>query len=176
MDYVGHHDAKSPDRNGINRTVIVFELALINNNVGTYVHEANLDEKIDVNKLYNRSLKELREIAISKTNQRATHQQHKVNVYNRSNSVRVYVLRRANGICEGCSLPAPFVNKQGYPFLETHHIQRLTDGGPDHPRFVAALCPNCHRRAHYARDRATFNRQLARIVGEKERGKTNNRG
>src|ERR1700746_1774493 len=24
--------------------------------------------------------------------------------------------------------------------------RRLSDGGPDHPRWVVAVCPNCHRR------------------------------
>jgi hypothetical protein len=38
------------------------------------------------------------------------------------------------------------------PNLEPHHIRRLADGGPDHPRWVAALCPTCHRRVHHGVD------------------------
>ena len=39
--------------------------------------------------------------------------------------------------------------KDNTPYLEPHHIRRVGDGGPDHPRYVIALCPNCHREAHF---------------------------
>lgn len=39
-------------------------------------------------------------------------------------------------------------------------MTRLADDGPDLPSNVAALCPNCHRRAHYASDRLEFGRVL----------------
>jgi hypothetical protein len=34
------------------------------------------------------------------------------------------------------------------------------DGGPDHPAWVIALCPKCHRRAHYGADGPEYNRTL----------------
>jgi len=71
--------------------------------------------------------------------------------------IRYYARLRAKGICEGCGTPAPFVGEQGAPFLEVHHLLRLADDGPDTPENVAALCPNCHRRAHYSSDRIEFN-------------------
>ena len=37
----------------------------------------------------------------------------------------------------------------GVPLLETHHVRRLVDKGPDTTDNVAALCPNCHRELHY---------------------------
>jgi 5-methylcytosine-specific restriction protein A len=86
----------------------------------------------------------------------------------RSRAVRAYVLLRAAGVCEGCGAPAPFTTGSGDPYLEPHHIRRLTDGGPDDPRWVAGVCPNCHRRAHYSVDAATFNEQLIRTVTEIE--------
>jgi 5-methylcytosine-specific restriction protein A len=39
---------------------------------------------------------------------------------------------------------------KGEPFLECHHIQRLADNGEDGPTNTVALCPNCHRRMHFA--------------------------
>ncbi|OLU13203.1 hypothetical protein BVH01_22925 [Pseudomonas sp. PA1(2017)] len=51
---------------------------------------------------------------------------------------------------------APFVRPDGRAFLEVHHMTRLADDGPDLPANVAALCPNCHRRAHYSIDRIEF--------------------
>ena len=44
------------------------------------------------------------------------------------------------------------------------HIWRLSNGGPDDPNWVIALCPNCRRRAHYGQDMADFNQRLTRIV------------
>jgi 5-methylcytosine-specific restriction protein A len=87
----------------------------------------------------------------------------------RSRAVRLYVLRRANGKCEGCGASAPFETKDAQPYLEPHHIRRLTDGGPDDPRRVAGVCPNCHRRAHYSDDGDDFNKKLAAKVLEKEK-------
>lgn len=69
--------------------------------------------------------------------------------YQRSEAVRRYVLARAGGTCECCSDPAPFVRADGSPYLEPHHTRRLSDGGPDDPRFVAGICPTCHRHIHY---------------------------
>ena len=39
-------------------------------------------------------------------------------------------------------------------------VTRSADDGPDEPGSVAALCPNCHRRAHYAADADRFNTQI----------------
>lgn len=80
--------------------------------------------------------------------------------YQRSAVVRAYVLARAAGRCESCSAPAPFLTPDGLPFLETHHTIRVCDGGPDHPQWVAAICPNCHREIHYGAHGAARNEAL----------------
>ncbi|WP_348641094.1 HNH endonuclease signature motif containing protein [Martelella sp. HB161492] len=48
----------------------------------------------------------------------------------------------------------------GEPYLEPHHLRRLSDGGPDHPAHVISLCPNCHRRVHFGRDATEYNQSL----------------
>ena len=78
----------------------------------------------------------------------------------RSIAVRDYVLARANGACECCGENAPFVRTDGSPYLEPHHIRRLSDGGPDHPAHVGAVCPNCHREIHVGRDGDARNQAL----------------
>jgi 5-methylcytosine-specific restriction protein A len=78
----------------------------------------------------------------------------------RSQAVRAYVFRRAGGVCESCGSKAPFLRADGTAYLEPHHIRRLTDGGPDHPRHVGAICPNCHREIHHGRDGAARNELL----------------
>jgi 5-methylcytosine-specific restriction endonuclease McrA len=60
------------------------------------------------------------------------------------------VLSRANGYCEHCEQPAPFMRKSdGTPYLEVHHIQPLGEGGEDTVENAIALCPNCHRKRHF---------------------------
>jgi 5-methylcytosine-specific restriction enzyme A len=59
-----------------------------------------------------------------------------------------YAKRKAGGICQLCRKPAPFKNRDGEPYLETHHIIPLADGGQDSIENVVALCPNCHRKMH----------------------------
>jgi 5-methylcytosine-specific restriction protein A len=111
-----------------------------------------------------KSLQELRQIALETASLDATPQQRKANAYYRSQAVRAYVLRRAAGFCEGCGSEAPFLTPSGSPYLEPHHIRRRADGGPDHPRWVVALCPNCHRRVHFSGSGANYNQQLAEKV------------
>ena len=62
--------------------------------------------------------------------------------------MRKYVLARAKGKCEACFSDAPFQRKNGTPYLEAHHTKLISEGGPDHPKWVGAICPNCHREIH----------------------------
>ena len=52
------------------------------------------------------------------------------------------------GICQLCNQPAPFCTRDGEPYLETHHIHRLSEGGEDVMENPVILCPNCHRKMH----------------------------
>jgi 5-methylcytosine-specific restriction protein A len=92
----------------------------------------------------------------------------KRNVHERSREIRAYVLARANGHCEACSRPAPFMALGGTPYLEPHHIRRLGDGGLDDPRFMAAVCPNCHRQIHHGADGRSVNERLQIAVNTRE--------
>ena len=56
--------------------------------------------------------------------------------------------KRANGICQLCNQPAPFIDKKGNPYLEAHHVIWLSRGGEDITDNTVALCPNCHTRMH----------------------------
>lgn len=118
------------------------------------------------------NLDELRRIALMRARRSISKRERKVLHYARASAIKLYVLRRAGGICEGCKEPAPFNTPAGTPFLEPHHLTRLADGGPDHPKHVIALCPNCHRRAHYSEDSISFNKSLVRILSaiEKKNG------
>jgi 5-methylcytosine-specific restriction protein A len=90
-------------------------------------------------------------------------------LYRRSAAVRRYVLARAARICESCEEPAPFVIPQGEPYLEPYHTRRLSDGGPDDPRFVGAVCPDCHREIHHGMHGQAKNEALIEVVRQKEK-------
>ncbi|WP_409416313.1 HNH endonuclease [Flavobacterium sp. PS2] len=87
----------------------------------------------------------------------------------RSLQIKKYALLRADGICEKCDNNAPFKNQLGIPFLEVHHIFSLSDDGPDHPINVAAICPNCHREAHFGVTKTKIKNDLSQRIVEKER-------
>jgi len=87
----------------------------------------------------------------------------------RSKVIRDYALARAGGACELCGSAAPFATAAGVPFLEVHHIERLTDGGPDSPGAVAAVCPNCHREAHFGRAAEEIKKRLKDVIHDVER-------
>jgi 5-methylcytosine-specific restriction enzyme A len=70
-------------------------------------------------------------------------------VFVRNADVVVEVLDRADGKCEICHDTAPFLRRDGCPYLEVHHVVQLADGGEDTTENAVAVCPNCHRQAHY---------------------------
>ena len=71
-------------------------------------------------------------------------------VFRRNPDVVATVLARANGVCENCAAPAPFARSHnGTPYLEVHHRRQLSAGGHDTVKNAIAVCPNCHRKAHY---------------------------
>ncbi len=73
-------------------------------------------------------------------------------VFNRNQYVVAEILDRANGICEKCKNPAPFIKDiDKKPYLEVHHVIPLAEGGEDTIENAVALCPNCHRHAHYGK-------------------------
>jgi 5-methylcytosine-specific restriction protein A len=144
------------------RKAIVFELVPIE---GFTVEGTNVSE---AHELEHESLEALRQKALADSALARTPAERKAVWRRRSRAIKLYVLKRASGKCEGCDTPAPFKTMKGEPYLEPHHIRRLSDGGPDHPRWVVAVCPNCHCRVHYAVDAEEFNKRLADFAARVE--------
>lgn len=90
--------------------------------------------------------------------------------FERDPAVKAWVLIESKGVCEGCGDAAPFLGRDGLPFLEVHHVMPLANQGSDTTTNAVALCPNCHRRCHYSSDRDEFKLSLydkvARLVVE----------
>jgi 5-methylcytosine-specific restriction enzyme A len=61
-------------------------------------------------------------------------------------------------------MPAPFEMAEGIPYLEVHHVKPLAIGGSDTIMNAVALCPNCHRRAHYGIDAVEIRSELAKRI------------
>lgn len=167
MVCTGWQYREAPDTQGSLRQAIVFELTPIQEfNQIEDGSESGLDESNED------TLEILRDKAMDDSAVNRTPTERKAKWRRRSRAIALYVLKRSKGVCEGCQTAAPFVTATGRPYLEPHHIRRLSDGGPDHPRWVVALCPNCHRRAHHAVDVVDFNKYLADLVGQLEKLKT----
>lgn len=142
--YGGHEWIVKPDTDGLDRNAIVFRLVPI----GHLEHRELLDE-MDASEDVSLEEARRRAIAAAKVDGSSNSKSGSRTVYERSRAVRDYVLRRSQGVCELCAKPAPFRRAGGAEYLEPHHTTRVSDGGPDHPKFVAALCPTCHREVHY---------------------------
>lgn len=145
MVYAAHRIERAPDRNGNDRNAIVFELRPL-----AAVNQAASD--LSTPSPEESNLDQLRDLAYAAAGFESSTRISNRTIYQRSADIRNYVLCRSGGFCEGCGQPAPFKKPDGAPYLEPHHIRRLSDGGPDHPAFVIALCPTCHRRVHFGID------------------------
>ncbi len=165
---LGHSLEPAKDREGNQRTAIVFDFDLQTEVLGVAELATPERRRGADGPLWRRSLAKLRALALQRSPKGASPRERRASTYQRSQAVRVYVLRRADGICEGCSSSAPFKTTQGRPYLEPHHIRRLADGGPDHPRWVAALCPNCHRHVHYGKNGRKLNEIIADTIDRLE--------
>ena len=55
-----------------------------------------------------------------------------------------FVKERDNNTCEACGFT--FKKKDGENYVEVAHIKPLSEGGPDDPENMVALCPNCHKK------------------------------
>ena len=146
--YAGHKFMSGPDRNKDSRRLIVFRLVGV---ADAHAIEDAVGEEEGVHTAISMTLADARRIALAAAAGGAMPAKESAarTLYVRSKAVRDYVLMRAAGRCESCDQPAPFIRKNGTPYLEPHHTTRVSDGGPDHPRFVRVVCPACHRELHF---------------------------
>lgn len=98
------------------------------------------------------TLQSLMAIAISQSNRVVTKTISTVSQISRSQYIAQFTKERADGKCQLCNNEAPFLDKKGEPYLESHHIIWLKNGGADSVDNTVALCPNCHRKMHILND------------------------
>lgn len=104
-----------------------------------------------VQKQTTKSLNQLKKEASKKTSKPSASTV-QTTVYHRDPAIAAYAKKRADGYCQLCGQKAPFIDMNGEPYLECHHIDWLSKGGMDSIDNCVALCPNCHRRMHIVND------------------------
>ncbi len=159
-----HDTVNAPDSEGSSRQAIVFDLVnidAVSSGDDDEVRDVG-DASVDLIELRRAAYDAARPVAGSRLSDAVR------TIYQRSATIKQYILARAKGECEGCGSPAPFIRPNGDGYLEPHHIRRVSDGGPDDPKAVIALCPNCHREAHFGIRREQLRRMHMNIVANKE--------
>ncbi|WP_260854984.1 HNH endonuclease signature motif containing protein [Mesorhizobium amorphae] len=151
MTCEGFHYEEAPDTKHNMRQAIVFELR---------DSEAVAEQTDALAQQTHGDLNELRRRAFDAAKNAGPGRSAPRTIYDRSKDVRDYVLARTGENCEGCERPAEFRRPNGAPYFEPHHLRKVSDGGPDHPRHVIGLCPTCHRRVHFGADGQTYNATL----------------
>jgi len=165
--YANHSFQRGLDRERNERQIIVFHLVPVDRELEEVPSEEMDEGPPSAPPL---DLAEARRRALSAfgANEGGAGREARKKLYVRSKAVRDYVLLRSRGECESCHEPAPFKRLDGSPYLEPHHTTRVSDGGLDHPRFVGAVCPTCHREIHHGIDGRRRNAELIEYLAEIE--------
>lgn len=147
------YQQKQTDDEGVLRNVWIFPVQNIDKS------EVSIDKSI-IDKNYEKKVKKIRKLSVEELEEKArqtqsSHPSRRCTIsqtYERNPYVTEFAKQRANGVCELCNQVAPFTNKQNELYLETHHIEWLSNGGSDTIENTVALCPNCHKKMHVVDD------------------------
>ncbi len=157
-----------PDKNDHDRKVWIFPLKLVGGGIPAPVTKQAIEKNVEkkqrkARKLSNAELSDRAKKGRKTPGSRTS----TTTQYERDPYVIEYSKRRAKGTCDLCGQPAPFRNKNGEPFLETHHITWLSKGGDDTIENTVALCPNCHSKMHVldeSKDKAVLIKKASVII------------
>lgn len=147
------YQVNEPDVNGNIRIVWKFPIKKIDNNLPTPIQEE------EIIKIENKAEMSLSSITYEELKEKAygvdgiVSERPVVTLHRTRNPyVSKHVKNRANGVCDLCGKEAPFNNKDNTPYLESHHVIKISDNGPDVVYNAVALCPNCHKKLHILED------------------------
>ena len=148
------YTAQELDSNGQLRKVLKFPLRKIdgNNKITINLEDVKNSEKEKEKIVRKLSQDEIKE-KVKNIKSNVVTKEVKTVYRERNQFIAEYTKNRANGICDLCGNPAPFIDKNGRPYLESHHVITLADGGPDVIYNTVAICPNCHRKIHVLNSR-----------------------
>lgn len=159
------YQSEEADINGVIRKVIKFPLKRLDQSKSLII------DIEDIEKSENEKLKEVRKFNSNEIKSRAkiaetenvSTKEVKTIYRERNQYIAEYTKERANGICDLCGKEAPFKDKNGRSYLESHHVITLAENGPDAIYNTVAICPNCHRRIHVLHQKEDVKR-LSKVI------------
>lgn len=172
---IGRSWTNGPDRNGMDRPEIEWELRAVHSHSPESWPE-DLFEAVDsateasgdvpsgpeasAHPTYEELLARVEALAPSARN----HEVVRVNLA-RSQAARRAVLLRSGGSCEStrCTGMPADRTRRGEAILDVDHVLDLALGGSDHPSNMVALCPNCHA-SKTRGDSVRWRRELAKVA------------
>ena len=153
------YEAQEFDENGLMRRVYKYPLKKINDTEVIFdKEEIEESEKVKSKEVRKKTKSEIKEKAKIGGNEKVVTRTIVSPYRERNQYVAQYTKDRAKGICDLCGEKAPFIDKDGEPYLESHHVITLADGGPDKIYNTVAICPNCHRKIHNLEDKKDINK------------------
>ncbi len=159
------YQSEEADINGAIRKVIKFPLKRLDQTKSLII------DIEDIEKSENEKLKEVRKFDSSEIKNRAkiaeseniSTKEVKTIYRERNQYIAEYTKERANGVCDLCGKEAPFKDKNGRPYLESHHVITLAENGPDAIYNTVAICPNCHRKIHVLHQKEDIDK-LSKVI------------
>lgn len=166
--YLSQEPYMAPRHDDPSKKVWIFPLTLLSVsdhvNSDNYLSAEDKAYDIDLTVLHNKVKGLVSDVNITKQHTTTSR------VYERNPEIAAYAKRRANNNCDLCGKSAPFLDKNGHPYLESHHIEWLSKGGNDVIENVVALCPNCHRKMHIVNDSNDVDKLKTRLLFYKKQG------
>jgi hypothetical protein len=89
--------------------------------------------------------------------------QNNISSIERDPKVKAWVIQQANGKCEYCQ-ETGFIKDNGRHYMEAHHLRPLAEHGSDTTRNTVAVCPNCHKKLHFAECREKIRTELIQQI------------
>lgn len=133
-----------------NNSIFIYNLSNLNSDDN--INETNIYSQIDI---------ELLKEKVININTTPSQIEQTIKTYPRNNILRTYVKERSGYSCEmpDCTYVG-FDKNDGKKYVEIHHINPLSQGGEDSINNTVALCPNCHRKIHYAKNKEELKQLL----------------
>lgn len=122
---------------------------------------SQVDFEAEVNRLSERTLEDLLRTYAGRTKTKPKRKTQVSAIYDRDPLVVAIAKLRAGHKCEveDCSSQR-FKNADGDYFVEVHHLELLSEGGPDTIENAVCLCPTHHRFLHFSGERQELKVEL----------------
>lgn len=147
------------------RKVIKFPLKRIDSGIEIVYDIADIEknEQSKIKEVRRHSAEEIKDKAKGYENKNISTREVKAVYRERNQYISEHTKERANGVCDLCGKEAPFKDKYGKPYLESHHVITLANDGPDAIYNTVAICPNCHRKVHVLNSREDM-KKLEKVI------------